>query len=279
MWRTVTQAVGTLIRQNRIIFRPRPPLPRTPADLELAYEAVELRYGGIKGTRAWWVPQGPPGANSAAAEAPTIIFFHGSDGHITRELPVLRFLHRLGAHVLMLEYPGYGSRWGFPNEFDCYWAAAAAWRFVCDTKGVDAARIVLFGHSVGSGVAVQLATQVSCGGLVLQSPFTSVPDLAEHLYPGWPARFFCFTHMNSLRRIDRCRCPLLVFHSPADQHIPYAQGQRLFTAAHPPKRFVNLTGSHWSRSWLQDDAVRSAWRELLSGQWRAWPSPREAPHA
>lgn len=279
MLRGAWRAVRTFVGQNRIIFRPGPHLLRTPADLEVAYETVHLRYGCFKGTRAWWVPQPGSGEGAGGGQTRAVIFFHGSDGNITHELPTLRFLRQLGVHVLLMEYPGYGSRWGFPNEFDCYWAAAAAWRFVCDTKEIDPERIVLFGHSVGGSVATQLATRVPCGGLVLQSTFTSVPDLAEHLYPGWPARFFCFTSMNSLRRIGRCRCPVLLLHSPADEHIPYAQGERLYAATQSPKRFVDLRGSHWSRAWLHDPAVHRAWRELLSGQWRAWPSAREQSHA
>lgn len=262
------RAVKLFITQNRVIFRPGEWLSRTPADLGLAYDEIRLRYGIGTVARAWWVPQTEP-----AAHGGTVIFFHGSDGNITHELPTLRFLHALGVHVLMVDYPGYGEGGGFPNEFDCYWTAGAAWRFVCQTKAIAPEKIVLFGQSVGSAVAVQLATRVPCRGLILQSGFTSVPELAAYLYPNLPTQLFCFTRMNSLRRIARCRCPIVVMHSPSDEHIPFAQGQRLYDAAHPPKKLVKLRGSHWGRAWMDDDQVRAAWREVLSGQYAHWAAP------
>ncbi len=259
------RAVRLALLQNRVIFRPGAWLPRTPADRGLAYEMVRLRYGIGTVAPAWWVPQ-----TDTTSHVCTVIFFHGSDGNITHELSTLNFLYSLGVHVLMVDYPGYGEGWGFPNEFDCYWTAQAAWRFVTLSKSIAPEQIVLFGHSVGSAVAVKLATEVDCRGLVFQSGFTSVPDLAAHLYPNLPTRLLCFTRMNSLRRIVRCRCPILVMHSPTDEHIPFEQAQKIYASAPPPKKLVRLRGSHWGRAWLDDSAVRAAWQELLEHRFEEW---------
>ena len=114
------------LRQNRIIFRPGPLLDRTPADLNLDYEDLHLKSPAGLSIWSWWIPY--------ALSSKALVYFHGSDGNITHELPVLRFLHSLRINILIVEYPGYKPYGKRPNESACNQAAEAAWDFLLTEK-------------------------------------------------------------------------------------------------------------------------------------------------
>ena len=260
--------------QNALIFRPRGARGWTPADCQLAFETLSLPARSE--SHAWWIPH-------PTAEA-TVLFFHGSESNLTHELPTINFLHRLPANVLAVEYPGYGGNEGRPGEAGCYEAAEAAWRFATAAEGdgglgLPPERIFLLGQSLGGAVAAFLAADHACGGLVIQSGFTSVPDMAAATFPHLPARWFVHTQMNTLEYVARCRCPVLVLHSRDDEHIPVAHAHRLFAAAGTagarlgrggPKKMIIFDGSHTGNRWLQVEAIAAAWRELLQGAFTSW---------
>ncbi len=260
---------GRLIwRQNQLIFRPSGQATRTPHDIHLGFEQVWLRTERGSQVHGWWVP--------AEGGRKVVLFFHGSDGNISCELPSLHFLHALGVSVLMVDYPGYGQSSGRPSEQGCYDAAEAAWSFVREQHRFAAQGVIIFGQSLGSAVSVYLAARYPCAGLVFQSGFSSVPDMAARVYPYLPARWFCLTQMNSLERVACCRCPVLVLHSEDDEHIPIAQALRVYARARGPKKFMRLHGPHQSH-WQSAPGVRAAWEELLAERTDAWEGSR-APH-
>jgi uncharacterized protein len=248
--------------QSSLVFRPSRPLDCTPASYALDYEEVRLACADRSTTRAWWVP--------AAKAGWTVLYFHGSDGNLTREVPVARFLHALGVNVLLVEYPGYGADGTRPSERGCYLAADAGWEHLVGQRAVDPQQVVLFGHSLGGAAATYLAARMPCGGLVIHSGFTSVPDLAVRAYPYLPVRPFCRTRMDSLARIGQCRAPVLMLHSADDEHVPIDNARRLYGRAPSPRRFVVLRGSHWGRSWQNQPPVLEAWRQLLSRETASW---------
>lgn len=192
---------------------------------------------------AWWVS--PPGSRlPGATTRPALLYLHGNTGNLSHRGGVAAMLaRRLGMDVLIPDYRGYGRSEGRPGEEGLYEDARTAWRFLTLDRGLPAARIVVYGKSLGGGVATRLASEVHPAGLVLQSTFTSIPDLAAHHYPFVP-RLFVRTRMDSLLRIASVGCPLLVVHSRADEIAPFAHGQRLYAAAREPKRFftVELAG-------------------------------------
>ncbi|HBY94869.1 MAG TPA: alpha/beta hydrolase [Chloroflexi bacterium] len=251
------------LRQGSLIFRPGPAVSGSPADLGLRFEDLGLRCADGVMIQGWWVP--------GRMESKSVVFFHGSDGNITHELATLRFLHGLGPNVLMVDYPGYGRSDARTSERGCYQAAEAAWSFVTESRGFHGEDVIVFGQSLGSAVATYLATTRTCGGLVFQSGFSSVPDMAAAIYWYLPVRFFVHTRMDSLRRIAGCHCPVLVLHSEDDEHIPVAQAFRVYAQAPGPKKFVRLGGPHSSTQWRRDPDVRAAWTELLAGRTEQWP--------
>lgn len=250
------------IRQDRLIFRPGPVLDRSPATIGIRHEPVRLAAGEGSTVAAWWVP--------GAAEAPAVVYFHGSEGNLTHELPAVAFLYALGVNALLVEYLGYDGDGVRPSEAGCYRTADAAWHHVTEQRGFPEGRVILFGHSLGAAVAARTAAGRQCAGLVLQSGFTSVRDLAARAYPYLPVRPFLRTRMDALERVRRGRCPLLVIHSRDDEHIPYEQGRRLFDESAGPKKLVTLRGSHFGQPWHRSPEIRAAWRELLARDFRTW---------
>jgi len=156
-----------------------------------------------------------------------------------------------------------------PCEQGCYRAAEAAWDFIVGECGLPPGQVILFGLSLGGAVAAYLATGAGrqCGGLVLQSTFTSIPDLAARAYRYLPVRPFIRTRMNTLRRIGYSQCNVLIAHSPDDEHIPFDHARRLYEACvgGGSRQLVELGGSHFGQGWQRSPSLRRAWEEILEG--------------
>jgi len=165
---------------------------------------------------------------------PVIAYFHGNGGHIGyRAERLLRFA-REGYGVLMPEYRGYGGNPGAPSETGFYADGRAALGFL-DREGVATNRLVLYGESLGSSVAVKLTTEHEVGALILEAPPTSVAEVAQCHFPYVPAARMVTDRFDSLSRIGRVRAPILVLHGERDRVVPVRYGRALFDAAPEPK--------------------------------------------
>ena len=174
-----------------------------------------------------WYLQGHPGR-------PVIAYFHGNGGHIGyRTERLLRFA-REGYGVLMAEYRGYGANPGTPTEAGFYMDGRAALAFL-DGERVAQNRLVLYGESLGSGVAVMLATEHEIAGLILEAPFTSVAEVAQCHFPYVPASRMVTDRFDSLLRVGRVKAPILVLHGERDRVVPVRYGRALLEAAPEPK--------------------------------------------
>jgi fermentation-respiration switch protein FrsA (DUF1100 family) len=138
--------------------------------------------------------------------------------------------------VLMLQYRGYGGNPGIPTEIGLYADGAAALDFLA-AEGIPPNRLVLYGESLGSGVAVTLAAQREVAGLVLEAPFTSVAEVAQHHYSFMPASALVRDRFDSLAKIGGVRAPILILHGEQDRVVPIRFGRALFDAAPQPKEF------------------------------------------
>ena len=224
------------VRQAHYLYFPGRQVACTPADAGLAFEDLTLTTADGVRLAAWYVP-----AENARA---TLLHCHGNAGNIGDRVDIVRLYHNLGLNVLIFDYRGYGRSSGTPTEPGTYADALAAWTYLTVTRGIPPQAIVVGGQSLGCGVASWLAAQVKPGALILESGFTSVPDMAARIYPFLPARRLARIRYDSLERLPRVTCPVLVAHSPDDEIVPYAFGQRLFEAANQPKEFLVLQGSH-----------------------------------
>jgi fermentation-respiration switch protein FrsA (DUF1100 family) len=185
----------------------------------------------------------------AAPKKPTLLYLHGNAGHIGFRMPFVRQLLDEGWGVLLLDYRGYGGNQGEPTEPGLYEDGRSAMRWLLQ-HDIQSEHIVLYGESLGTGVATQIANEYKVCAVVLQSPFTSLTALARYHYP-W-AFLPPWDKFDSLKRISTTHAPILFLHGTDDQIVPYAQGQTLFQAANEPKEWVMLPGKGHNDLWDAD---------------------------
>ncbi|MGD8935961.1 MAG: alpha/beta hydrolase [Thiogranum sp.] len=226
------------LQQPGMIFFPARGLQATPADWAMSYEDVSLKSAdGIK-LHGWYIP--------AARAERVVLFLHGNAGNISHRGESIAIFRRLGLDVFIFDYRGYGGSDGEPSEAGLYQDAAAAWRYLVETRGVSPGNIVVFGRSLGGAVAAQLASRVQPqpGGLILESTLSSARDFAKAAFPLLSRVLVVRYQFDSVARLAQVRCPVLVLHSPTDEIMPYRLGEKLYQSAHEPKRFVALRGDH-----------------------------------
>ncbi len=225
--------------QHRLVYLPDYPsrkVAATPADIGLEFESVTLDASDGVRLDGWFLPH-----KEARA---TLLFFHGNAGNISHRLDSLALFHQLGLAVLIVDYRGYGRSGGEPSEAGFYRDAEAAWQHLTLERRIPPERILLFGRSLGGAVAGYLASQHQAMGVVLESTFTSAPDLASDLYPWLPARWLISFDFDTHARLSAVEMPLMVIHSTQDEIIPFAHGEALYRAAKAPKRLLQLNGDH-----------------------------------
>ena len=227
------------VSQSGMLFLPDLPTRRlvgTPASLGLPFEEVHLTTEDGETLHGWYLPK--PGADH------TLLFCHGNAGNISHRMESLQIFHAMGLSVLIFDYRGYGQSTGTPSEAGTYRDVAAAWHHLVDGRGIAPDRIVLFGRSLGAGIAASLPELGRAAGLILESTFTSVPDLAAQLYPWLPVRWLSRYQYRTLARLPKIVIPVLIIHSRNDEIIPFSHGQRLYEAANAPKSLLELSGDH-----------------------------------
>jgi pimeloyl-ACP methyl ester carboxylesterase len=234
--------VGTLyVEQDRLLF----PADQGALDVAAAgvpgLRAVTLHTGGLALT-AWYKPA-PPGA-------PTVLYLHGNSGSLMTRLGRMRLFDGLGWGELFLEYPGYGGNPGRPSQ-DGFDAAARAALSYLGAQGVPAGKTILYGESLGTGVAVRLATEAPVGAVVLDSPYTSIAAVAQERYWYVPAALLIRNPFPLRTLIAGIHAPLLIMQGGEDQVVPPAMGVADFDAAVDPKQFWRNPTAH------HDDVLES----------------------
>jgi fermentation-respiration switch protein FrsA (DUF1100 family) len=224
--------VGLLSRMvDGVIFQPSPGIDLRPQQLGVEGEEVYLRTEDDVRLHAFFLPA--PGATRG------LLFLHGNAGNASHRLPNAAELVRLGAHVLLLDYRGYGASEGWPSEEGVYADARAGLAHLVGERGLPEGRVVLFGRSLGGAVAVDLASGRDLAGLILESTFSSAADVARSAL-GPPAALLVRNRFDSSAKIGRVRCPILFFHGDRDDIVPYPLGRRLFEVASEPKSFETI---------------------------------------
>jgi hypothetical protein len=232
-------ALYLYVFQARFIYFPNLPsrqVDTTPADIGLAFEAVSLDTADGETLAGWFIP--------APAARGTLLYLHGNGGNIGHRLDPIEVFHRLGLNVFIVDYRGYGASSGKPSEEGTYQDALAAWHWLTQHQHLEPQRIVLFGESLGGSVAAWLAARHAPAGLVMYASFTSVPEMAQALYPIFPASRLARYRYDTRAALGNVNCPVLILHSPEDEIIPFSHAQALLEAAHEPKRLVELRGGH-----------------------------------
>ncbi len=224
------------ILQPKYVYYPERTLSAEPSSIGLQFESVYFTTTDGLRLSGWFVP-----IKSARG---TVLFCHGNAGNISHRLDSIQIFHQLGLDVFIFDYRGYGQSEGKPTEQGTYKDAEAAWRYLTEERQVNPNGIIIFGRSLGGAVASWLAQSHSPGALILESTFTSLPDIAANLYPYLPVRLLLRFKYNTAEYLGKVNCPVLIVHSHDDEIMPFSHGQRLFDMASEPKKFLEISGTH-----------------------------------
>ena len=195
-----------------------------------------------------------------------VLYCHGNAHNLSQyeEPEFYAYLRALGVNILVFDYRGFGESAGVPDEQGLYADARAAYDLLRTKYQVPASKIVLYGHSLGTGVAVQLASSVPSGALILHAPYTSIPDLGARQFWFLPVRTMASYRFPSLDRIPSITVPLLVLASPQDQLVPMQMGEALHLAAgSTDKRLIHVMGGHALAFKVDSALFFRAFREMI----------------
>jgi fermentation-respiration switch protein FrsA (DUF1100 family) len=209
----------------------------------LALNEERVSYPSTNGvTVSAWIVPAPPSRPSEQ----WMLICHGNFGNIGfgARPQFYASMRDVGLNLLAFDYRGYGDSTGAPDEQGLYDDALASYSYLTERRGVAPDEVVIFGHSLGTGVAIELAARVPAAALIVDAAYTSIVDRAAELYPLFPVRYVATQRFASLERVGSIATPKLFLHSPEDTVIPFGHGRRLFEAAPEPKRFVSVRGGH-----------------------------------
>lgn len=254
--------------QRDLIYQPfgRSAAPAAVGVPEMAVVSVRTEDGVT--LRGWHAPPSVPGA-------PTVVIFHGNIGTLAMRAFKARAFLDAGYGVWLAGYRGFDGNPGWPSETGLYADARAALDYLA-RRGTPPRQVVVYGESLGTGVAVQMATERPVAGVILEAPYTSIPDVAALRFPLMPVHWLATDRFDSLAKIGLVKAPLMIMHGDSDTVIPMAMGERLYQAATGRKQAVIIAGANhvdlydWGAAAAAIDFIRR-WVEV-----RPTKSPAEA---
>lgn len=213
----------------------------TPDVYGIEYDDVTFRTEDGLNLNGWFVPGKKP---SPDADLHTLLWFHGNAGNINRRLDNLKMIYeKVPVNVFIIDYRQYGRSEGKVSEQGTYIDARAALAYLHSRKEINREKIIFFGRSLGSAVAVELALNEKCCALILETPFTSILEMGKKLYPFLPLSLLLKTKYDSLAKIGNIKVPILVMHGDKDDLVPFEHGKRLYDMANEPKEFYTIPGA------------------------------------
>jgi len=222
--------------EDSFIFHPSAEIVQTPRQAGLQFQ--DLYFTTADGVRlnGWFIPH-----RDARA---TLVWFHGNAGNISHRVENIKLLHdKVKINIFIFDYRGYGRSAGSISEEGSYRDGVAALDFVRQQLGVEAKSLIIFGRSLGAAVAAEVALRFPCRGLILETPFTSIRDMAKTVFPVLPIGPLLQTRYDVVEKVGRIKVPLLVLHGDHDDVVPYEQGKKVFAAAREPKEFYTIKGA------------------------------------
>lgn len=247
------------IFESKLIFHPDYP-GRLTGDWQprgLPVENISIATADDVKLHAWWIP------NTAAKV--TFAAFHGNAANIANRAGLYRFLWSLPANVLAVEYRGYGRSTGAPSEAGIYRDAAAAYDYLVKTRKISPGQIVSFGQSLGSAVAVDLATKRNVRAIILEAPFASTKAVARHLLPYAPGiGLLAKSKFDTARKLHEVNVPVLIVYCTNDPVLPSPLSENVFGGARQPKSRLQIDGMcHEEASVVAPEQFRSKLVEFL----------------
>lgn len=249
------------LSQSKLIYRPAFPtreIISTPDSEGMTYEEVSLCTSDSVILHGWFIP--------AETAQFTVLFCHGNAGNISHRIESIKIFHELGFNTFIFDYRGYGKSQGIPFEQGLYTDVMAAWDHLVNARGIADSNIIIMGRSLGGAVAAWCAIQHTPRLLILESTFTSIPDIAVELYPMFPVRLFCTHQYKTLSYITKIQCPVLIIHSPEDEVVPMGHAFTLFDQAPEPKYFLEISGSHDDGAFQSQDWYQTGIKAFIQAQ-------------
>lgn len=241
--------------QSSLIYFPDNQIISTPHEIGLNYDAVSFKATDGVELSGWFIP---------ASSEIVVLFCHGNAGNISDRLDSLQVFHKLGLNTFIFDYRGYGESAGKTTEQGTYRDAEGAWNFLVREKGFKQDEIIIFGRSLGGAVAAHLAMTQQPSALILESTFTSIPDLGAGLYPFFPVRLLSRFNYSVVDFVRRVHCPVLVVHSLEDDIVPYGLGVKVYRAANEPKEFLEIAGDHNSGFLMSGESYMNGLRSFIN---------------
>jgi uncharacterized protein len=234
--------IGVRLAERSLVYQPGARTLDVPSPaLALHQRMVTFQSPDSPRLTAWIIP-----AAKGGPDAPWVLISHGNYGNIGFGGRPEFYAHfrDLGVNLFAYDYRGFGESSGVPSETGVYTDAMTAYRYLTDTLRVPASRIVLFGHSLGTGVAIELARHVAASGMIVEDAYTSVANRGQEAFPLLPIKLIAKSRFASIEKVGDLRLPKLFLHARHDRTIPIAHGRALFAAAAEPKQFVELEAGH-----------------------------------
>ena len=224
------------LRQQKMVFFPVKEMAGTPSEVGLDFEDVDFTGNDGTSLNGWFIP--------ADNTEYTVLFCHGNGGNISHRLDTMVLLHELPVNLFIFDYRAYGKSGGKISEKGLYGDAAAAWDYLVEKRGIAPDRIIVVGRSLGGAIAAGTASTHSPAGLILESAFSSMPEIARKTVPWTIADWLVIYEFPTITDLLKVKCPVLVIASRDDSKVPFVFGEKLFAKAPEPKSFAELTGDH-----------------------------------
>jgi len=228
--------------EKGLIFHPGKSNDTATPDIHgIEYDDVIFQTEDGLNLNGWFVPGKK---TSPDTDLHTLLWFHGNAGNINRRLDNIKMIYeRVPVNVFIIDYRQYGRSEGKVSEQGTYLDARAALAYLHSRKEINREKIIFFGRSLGSAVAVELALNEKCRALILETPFTSILEMGKKLYPFLPVSLLLKTKYDSLAKIRNIKVPILVMHGDKDDLVPFEHGKRLYDMANEPKEFYTIPGA------------------------------------
>jgi fermentation-respiration switch protein FrsA (DUF1100 family) len=244
--------------QRRLLYFPsRSYVPLSEAQANPAFQEFSVRTSDGIDLKGWYAP--------ATTKSLTIVFFHGNADSLAGAAQVANPYIANGYGFLLTEYRGYSGLPGHPTETGLYNDGRAYIRGLAD-KGIAPENILLFGHSLGTGVAIQMALEFKVSGVMVLAPYLSVPKLARIDFPFFPSSYLALDRFDNESKVSKIRSPLLIVNGGHDQVVPPSQGARLYDLANQPKEFHSLPNLGHNDAFNQFAPISIDWIGRTCGQ-------------
>lgn len=233
------------------VYFPSREIEFTPKTLNLEFQDIYFQTPDKVQLNAWHIP---------AEGKYTILFCHGNGGNISHRLSKINIFNQLGLNVFIFDYRGYGKSQGAPSEAGLYQDAQAAYKYLTDE--LKHKKIIAYGESLGSAVAIDMATKKDIAAVIIEGGFASAQEMGKILYPFVPG-FIYSIKFDSINKISQLDKPVLFFHAVNDEMIPIGQARALFEKTKSEKYFIELSGSHNDAALVEEEKFKKGLNDFI----------------